>query len=157
MAYSNAFYGSDKPGATRILFPNGDVDPWSAMGVQHAPTRAEPTLMVSGASHHFWTHPSLPTDQAEVVEARQVIWYQVSYFSILFKLMHWPLLRRRLISNLASILVLRCRWTVGLGRTQISYRLASNSVCVEELVKEKHVEAVVFRCYYILYIYIYMC
>lgn len=94
VAYSNAYYGSDKPGATRILFPNGDVDPWSAMGVQHAPTKAAPTLMVSGASHHFWTHPSLPTDQAEVVEARQVIWYQVSNCSRCSKLMRRPLIER---------------------------------------------------------------
>ncbi len=33
--------------------------------------------MVEGASHHFWTHPSLPTDQKSVVEARIVIRKQV--------------------------------------------------------------------------------
>jgi serine protease 16 len=36
------------------------------------------TLWVVGASHHFWTHPSLPTDTAEVVEARKAIWQQVT-------------------------------------------------------------------------------
>lgn len=77
VSYTTEFYGSDRPGATRILFPNGQIDPWSALGVHHAPSRSEPTLSVAGASHHSWTHPSLPTDQPEVVEARRVIWYQV--------------------------------------------------------------------------------
>lgn len=27
---SNAFYGADHPNATRILYPNGEVDPWKA-------------------------------------------------------------------------------------------------------------------------------
>jgi hypothetical protein len=45
--------------------------------VLEAPNSEEPTLWVVGASHHFWTHPSLPTDSAEVNKARQVIWAQV--------------------------------------------------------------------------------
>lgn len=65
--------------ATRILFPNGEVDPWKAGGVLTSPpnSQEEPVLLVKGASHHFWTHPSLPTDSAEVNAARQVIWKQV--------------------------------------------------------------------------------
>ena len=33
--------------------------------------------MVSGASHHFWTHAALPTDTAEVIKARKTITDQV--------------------------------------------------------------------------------
>ena len=32
----------------------------------------------AGASHHFWTHPSKPTDSPEVVRARETIWRQVT-------------------------------------------------------------------------------
>ena len=84
---SNAYFGGNHPGASRIMFPNGDIDPWKALGVGVdifspnglAPHDSEdlPTLMVDGASHHFWTHPSLPTDAPEIREARSVIWYQV--------------------------------------------------------------------------------
>ena len=32
--------------------------------------RLSPVLLVPGASHHFWTHPALPTDSPYVVKAR---------------------------------------------------------------------------------------
>ena len=31
---------------------------------------ARPSILVPGASHHFWTHPALPTDSPYVVKAR---------------------------------------------------------------------------------------
>jgi len=74
---TNAFYGADHPNATRIFYPNGDVDPWH--GLSKLTTGPElPVLMVSGASHHAWTHPSAPTDQASVVAARKTIRQQVA-------------------------------------------------------------------------------
>jgi serine protease 16 len=76
---NNLYGGKANFQATRVLFPNGEVDPWKAGGVLESPKGSveEPTLMVLGASHHFWTHPSLPTDSAEVNDARQKIWAQV--------------------------------------------------------------------------------
>ena len=83
VAATNGFYGGDRPDqlsppATRVLYPNGDVDPWHGLSVLEAPTPQLPVLMVSGASHHAWTHPSAPTDQPTVVAARQTIRMQVS-------------------------------------------------------------------------------
>jgi len=74
---TNADYGADHPNATRILYPNGDVDPWHGLS-KLKPSPGLPVLMVSGASHHAWTHPSEPTDQKSVVEARAAIRKQVS-------------------------------------------------------------------------------
>ena len=78
---ANARYGGLNFQATRVLFPNGQVDPWKAGGILESPPNSveEPVLMVAGASHHFWTHPSLPTDSAEVNAARQIIWTQVRH------------------------------------------------------------------------------
>ncbi len=67
---SNAFYGADHPNATRILYPNGEVDPWKSQSILVAPSPELPVMLVAGASHHAWTHPSLPTDQPSVVQAR---------------------------------------------------------------------------------------
>lgn len=66
------------------MFPNGQIDPWHANGVLTSPNADEPVLMVEGASHHFWTHPTLPTDPAPVREARETIWTQVwnMYFAL---------------------------------------------------------------------------
>lgn len=78
---TNPRYGGRDIRATRIMYPNGDVDPWKAGGVLKTPSGVDPedapVLLVAGASHHFWTHPSLATDSSEVVAARQAIWAQV--------------------------------------------------------------------------------
>jgi hypothetical protein len=77
---ATARYGGENIQATRILYPSGEVDPWNANSVLVSPPNSvdEPTLWVLGASHHFWTHPSLPTDSDDVVQARKVIWNQVT-------------------------------------------------------------------------------
>eukprot|EP00286_Rhodomonas_abbreviata_P001794 CAMPEP_0181289514 /NCGR_PEP_ID=MMETSP1101-20121128/921_1 /TAXON_ID=46948 /ORGANISM="Rhodomonas abbreviata, Strain Caron Lab Isolate" /LENGTH=382 /DNA_ID=CAMNT_0023393737 /DNA_START=329 /DNA_END=1477 /DNA_ORIENTATION=+ len=75
--HGNAVYGGSDIQSSRIIFTNGQIDPWQANGVLEEPNAEEPVLMVTGASHHFWTHPSLPTDSAAVNEAREIIWKQV--------------------------------------------------------------------------------
>ena len=70
-------YGGSNIQGTRILYPNGQIDPWHALGVLTPPNQHEPVIWVEGTSHHFWTHPSLPTDSVEVNNARKIIWQQV--------------------------------------------------------------------------------
>ena len=76
IAATNKWYGADHPNATRIFYPNGDVDPWHGLSKLTAGPEL-PVLMVAGASHHAWTHPSAPTDQATVVAARETLREQV--------------------------------------------------------------------------------
>lgn len=78
--FSNTFYGGEKPlGAARIMYPNGEIDPWHAASIVPPSIDAInlPALMVAGASHHFWTHPEKPTDAPEIVAARKTIKDQV--------------------------------------------------------------------------------
>jgi len=79
---SNAFYGGLRPdlahNASRIMYTNGNVDPWSGLSILHSPAPTTlPTMMVEGASHHAWTHPAAPTDQPSVVRAKAAIHKQV--------------------------------------------------------------------------------
>jgi len=86
VAQSNAFYGGWRPQGSRVLYANGEVDPWHSLSVLPTaqggePARAAfPTLWVGGASHHAWTHPSLATDQPSVVAARATIRKTVTAF-----------------------------------------------------------------------------
>ena len=50
--------------ATNILSINGNVDPWSVLGLQENDSTSFklPVKMVEGASHHFWTHAVKDTD-----------------------------------------------------------------------------------------------
>eukprot|EP00939_MAST-03C_sp_MAST-3C-sp1_P000391 g391.t1 len=75
---SNLRYGSDHPDGTRVLWVNGEVDPWHGLSVLKPLSSSMPAIWVPGASHHAWTHPSMPTDQKSVVEARAKIRKQVS-------------------------------------------------------------------------------
>lgn len=77
IAAANDMYGGANIQATRIMYPNGEIDPWRASGVNVSPNEDEPVLFVKGASHHFWTHPSEETDSDYINEARQAIWTQV--------------------------------------------------------------------------------
>ncbi|GMH56866.1 hypothetical protein TrRE_jg335 [Triparma retinervis] len=80
---SNERYGGWDLEDERILFANGDVDPWSALSVTpdnaeiKEGTCKERSFWVEGASHHFWTHEILDTDKEEVGEARETIWETV--------------------------------------------------------------------------------
>jgi len=87
IANTNAKYGGLNPtgpdGKTPgscVMYPNGEVDPWMTLSVLKAPSAAIPVMMVPGASHHAWTHPSAPTDQESVVSARKMIRKQVEQF-----------------------------------------------------------------------------
>ena len=73
-----------------MLFTNGQIDPWHYESVLTSISNLEPAIWVPGvscalhaghvsswhhhhhtqASHHFWTHPPLPTDSIYIQEAR---------------------------------------------------------------------------------------
>lgn len=63
-----------------VMFPNGEVDPWSTCSVLQAPSPDLPVLYVYGASHHAWTWPSRSGDQESVMAARSKIRRQVELF-----------------------------------------------------------------------------
>ena len=74
-AWSEGLDNLAEMNATRIFFANGDVDPWSALGVLSSPdsNATLPTYQVYGASHHFWTHPAADITQSTVSDAKKAI------------------------------------------------------------------------------------
>jgi len=78
VAATNGLYGGWNMQATRILFPNGEIDPWKALGMSHPPNSRCPIMLVKTASHHYWTHPAQETDNQYILDARQQIWDQVT-------------------------------------------------------------------------------
>eukprot|EP00730_Choanoeca_flexa_P016424 TRINITY_DN7750_c0_g1_i2.p1 TRINITY_DN7750_c0_g1~~TRINITY_DN7750_c0_g1_i2.p1 ORF type:complete len:509 (+),score=144.87 TRINITY_DN7750_c0_g1_i2:2-1528(+) len=70
---TNQFYGGRNSAGTCLLYPNGEVDPWSSQSILNSTSPYVQTLFVPGASHHAWTHPSTEQDQESVVQARKAI------------------------------------------------------------------------------------
>jgi hypothetical protein len=69
----------DDQGEQRILFVNGDVDPWTELAVSgRRGATSQLTVTVPGASHHFWTHKVQDTDGNAVTDARRDIYNTVS-------------------------------------------------------------------------------
>ena len=69
VAWSNTISGGRAPGVDRVLWVQGDVDPWYPLGVVEGPD----VIMVPDASHHFWTHVAKESDQPSVKQARRMI------------------------------------------------------------------------------------
>mmetsp|Transcript_16627 Transcript_16627/g.34317 ORF Transcript_16627/g.34317 Transcript_16627/m.34317 type:complete len:431 (+) Transcript_16627:195-1487(+) len=73
---SNEMYNGWNIEDKRILFVNGNVDPWSSLSVTPDNPKIddgeckEGSFWVDNASHHFWTHEILDTDGVEVQDAR---------------------------------------------------------------------------------------
>ena len=80
--FSNLYYGGLHPSGSRVLYVNGEVDPWRALSITNPPASQMPVLYVPGASHHAWTHPSAPGDQVSVVRARAKIRRQVEQWLV---------------------------------------------------------------------------
>ena len=70
------YYGGWDLKGSRILSVNGDIDPWSALSINEAGKESHdlPTYWSEGASHHFWTHEILDTDDQKIVETRHFIY-----------------------------------------------------------------------------------
>ena len=69
------YYGGlDISDGSRVLSVNGNVDPWSTLGLHESPKHSLPVKMVNGASHHYWTHAVQDSDAPEVVQIREYIY-----------------------------------------------------------------------------------
>jgi len=76
---SNMYYGAKIAAATRILWVNGDVDPWHGLSHLSPPGQEQPVLWpVTGASHCAWMQAYSQNDQDSVKQARTTIYDQVS-------------------------------------------------------------------------------
>ncbi|XP_058526442.1 thymus-specific serine protease [Ochotona princeps] len=77
VAQTNTYYGGQSPGATRVLFVNGDIDPWHVLSVTQALGPSTPALLIPGASHCSDMAPERPSDSPSIRHGRQSIFLQL--------------------------------------------------------------------------------
>merc|ERR1712190_251057 len=74
MERTNKYYSEKLARATRILWLNGNVDPWHVTSVTSSPGPDQPVLFpVMGASHCAWMSSSHDSDLMSVKDARERI------------------------------------------------------------------------------------
>ncbi|XP_020955468.1 thymus-specific serine protease [Sus scrofa] len=77
VARTNSYYGGQTPGATQVLFVNGDMDPWHVLSVTQALGPSESAILIPGASHCLDMAPEKPSDSPSLRLARQNIFLQL--------------------------------------------------------------------------------
>ncbi|CAH2314237.1 thymus-specific serine protease [Pelobates cultripes] len=70
--FTNEFYGSNHPKSSRIIFVNGDIDPWHALSVLKNQSHSEVAIFINGTAHCANMSPSRPNDPPSLQKAREV-------------------------------------------------------------------------------------
>jgi hypothetical protein len=76
VAATNKHYGGRDgipSNATNIVFPNGSIDPWHALGVLESPAVSLNAIFINGTAHCANMYPPSPTDLPDLVLARKII------------------------------------------------------------------------------------
>lgn len=76
VAATNKYYGGKDNiphNATNIVFPNGSIDPWHALGVLESPHDSLVAVFINGTAHCANMYPPSPNDLPDLVKARAII------------------------------------------------------------------------------------
>ncbi|XP_034976666.2 thymus-specific serine protease [Zootoca vivipara] len=77
VSFTNDYYGADRPKASRVLFVNGDIDPWHALSVLKNQSRSERAILINGTAHCADMSTPNPRDPLPLVHAKEQISLQV--------------------------------------------------------------------------------
>lgn len=70
---TNTNYGGYGIASSKIIFPNGSIDPWHALGIIKDVTSSEQAVFIEGTAHCANMYPASPSDPPQLVAARQTI------------------------------------------------------------------------------------
>uniref|UniRef100_A0A2C9K4W9 Serine protease K12H4.7 n=1 Tax=Biomphalaria glabrata TaxID=6526 RepID=A0A2C9K4W9_BIOGL len=74
---SNTDYGALMIKISKVLFPNGSIDPWHAMGVLKDLNPDARAVYINGTAHCANMYPDSPDDPPQLVQARLEIFMQI--------------------------------------------------------------------------------
>ncbi|KAM4835716.1 thymus-specific serine protease [Thomomys bottae] len=77
VAQTNSYYGGQTPGATQVLFVNGETDPWHVLSVTRVLGPSELALLIPNASHCLDMAPERSSDSPSLRLGRQRIIHQL--------------------------------------------------------------------------------
>lgn len=72
--FTNAYLGGQGIKGSRIIFINGNVDPWHSLSIYNSTDEVnQPSVFIDGTGHCRNMMPSSPSDPPALVAARQQI------------------------------------------------------------------------------------
>ncbi|XP_051900016.1 thymus-specific serine protease [Pristis pectinata] len=87
--FTNDYYGADRPKSSRIIFVNGDIDPWHALSVLKNQSRSELAVVINGTAHCANMNPPEKQDPTSLRQARQRIDDQIGVWLASSRLNPW--------------------------------------------------------------------
>ncbi|VDO80010.1 unnamed protein product [Haemonchus placei] len=73
VAHINDYYGGRNMKSSYIILPNGNIDPWHALGKLNSTISTIVPVVIDGAAHCADMYPSTPNDSPAMTEARKTI------------------------------------------------------------------------------------
>jgi len=73
VASTNEYYGGKSLGVSRIVFPNGSIDPWHVLSILKNQTSGEVAVFMKGIAHCGNMNPSEPNDPISLKNGRKEI------------------------------------------------------------------------------------
>ncbi|XP_055328720.1 putative serine protease K12H4.7 [Paramacrobiotus metropolitanus] len=80
---TNLYYGGLDLHTERVMFVNGDIDPWHALGITRKHGHDSPAILIKGAAHCADMYPSRDEDIPELVLSRLIIEYFLEKWIVL--------------------------------------------------------------------------
>ncbi|XP_023284180.1 putative serine protease K12H4.7 [Seriola lalandi dorsalis] len=74
VAQTNEYYGGYDIRSSRIVFPNGSIDPWHALGITQDIAPSLPAVFITGTAHCANMYPARSEDLAQLALARDHIY-----------------------------------------------------------------------------------
>lgn len=68
---TNTFYGGRNLKVTNVVFVNGDIDPWHALGITTDLSSSSPAIYINGTAHCAIMYPASPSDPPQLLQARK--------------------------------------------------------------------------------------
>ena len=78
--FTNNFYGGFDLKVRKVVFPNGSIDPWHALGVLKDLNQESKALLINGTAHCADMYPDSDSDPEGLRAARQYIKYALANF-----------------------------------------------------------------------------
>ncbi|KAH3745130.1 thymus-specific serine protease [Pelomyxa schiedti] len=77
---TNNLYGGLNVGSSEIVFPNGSVDPWHALGLTQTTDPELPTVYIQGTAHCADMYAASPNDIPSLTTARSQVFSYITYW-----------------------------------------------------------------------------
>ncbi|XP_063840120.1 putative serine protease K12H4.7 [Scylla paramamosain] len=70
---TNTLYGGRDLKVTRVVFINGAIDPWHALGITTDLSTSAPAIYINGTAHCAIMYPASPSDPQQLLQARKQV------------------------------------------------------------------------------------